>query len=322
MDMMEIRMQNAEIRASEDGTLKVSGYVNKTEQLSNVLGSTKKFVEKIAKGAFQRAIQNTKRDIDFLAEHNDKLILASTRNGSLELKEDDQGLFMSATIAPTSWGKDTYTLIKAGIYRNMSFGFRTIKDKWKLLENGLYERTIEELELFEVSVVKDPAYSQSTISARGIELIEDVEIPAELEKEKREMEKILAILYSLEEMLDTLIEEIKELRSVQDKVLENRKKQDPKLQDNEKSEDESDEKSDEKEKKEEKKEEKSLDKSQNEDESDEKSRSSDDKKEDKSNKSKEKDEEADKEQKRYEKLALNLSEFRDRLNSLKWEVKK
>lgn len=156
---MELRVAVSDLHANTDGTMTVSGYVNKTGQLSNVLGVTKRFVEKIAKGAFSRAIQSTSKDIDFLAEHKGNLILASTRNGSLRLTEDNQGLYMEATIASTSWGKDYYELINSGILRNMSFGFRTIKDSWRLLETNLYERTIEELELFEVSVVKNPAYS-------------------------------------------------------------------------------------------------------------------------------------------------------------------
>ncbi|MGG0412071.1 phage major capsid protein [Peribacillus simplex] len=186
---MELRVQNAELLANEDGTMTVSGYVNKTESLSNVLGVTKRFVEKIAKGAFARSIQNAQKDIDFLAEHNNKLILASTRNQSLNLTEDNKGLFMEAMITPTTWGKDYYELIYSGILRNMSFGFRTIKDNWKLLEAGLYERTIEELELFEVSVVRDPAYSQSTIAARGIDLVEEVKIPSDVIQNKKQEER-------------------------------------------------------------------------------------------------------------------------------------
>ena len=190
---MELRVQNADLHANEDGTMTVSGYVNRTESLSNVLGVTKRFVEKIAKGAFARSIQNAQRDIDFLAEHNNKLILSSTRNQSLNLTEDNKGLFMEAMITPTTWGKDYYELINSGILRNMSFGFRTIKDNWKLLEAGLYERTIEELELFEVSGVRDPAYSQSTLAARGIALVEEVKIPSDViqnrNKKKEERNK-------------------------------------------------------------------------------------------------------------------------------------
>lgn len=173
---MELRVQTAELEATSDGVLKVSGYVNKTNQYSEILGTTKRFKEKIARGAFSKAIRMAKH-INFLAEHDSQRILASTRNGSLELREDEQGLFMSANISPTSWGRDYYQLIKDGIHRNMSFGFRTVKDSWKSIEPGLYERTIEELELFEVSVVEKPAYTSSTIAARGIELVEKVDIP-------------------------------------------------------------------------------------------------------------------------------------------------
>ncbi|WP_430007566.1 phage major capsid protein [Metabacillus idriensis] len=182
-----------ELRSDKNGIMKVSGYVNKTEKLSNVLGSGKKFVEKIAKGAFSRAIQNATRDIDFLAEHKQEKILASTRNKSLTLREDEQGLWMEATIAPTTWGKDAYTLIDSRIYQNMSFGFRTIKDSWRNLEAGLYERTIEELDLFEISVVRDPAYSDSTIAARGIDLVTEVDIP--VSKIKKEEQNKMKTVY-------------------------------------------------------------------------------------------------------------------------------
>lgn len=207
---MELRVAVSDLHINTDGTMTVSGYVNETGQLSNVLGVTKRFVEKIAKGAFSRAIQSGKKDIDFLAEHKGDLILASTRNGSLRLTEDNKGLHMEATIAPTSWGKDYYELINSGILRNMSFGFRTIKDSWRLLESNLYERTIEELELFEVSVVKNPAYSQSTIAARGIHLVKDIEVPKEVKaynqlKEKREMEKTV-IRYGIEERTNEQLE--------------------------------------------------------------------------------------------------------------------
>lgn len=228
---IELRVQNAELTSSEDGSMTVSGYVNETGKLSNILGVTTKFVEKIAPGAFQRAIDNSQRDIDFLAEHDNKKILASTRNGSLKLKEDDKGLFMSATITPTSWGRDYYELIKAGILKNMSFGFRTIKDSWRSIDLDLFERTVEELELFEVSVVRDPAYSQSSIAARGIDLIKDVEVPQEVMEENRSMKELRQLLAALEERVNVLAAEVQELRSAKEKVEEVREEQTQKPED-------------------------------------------------------------------------------------------
>ncbi|WP_057912759.1 HK97 family phage prohead protease [Peribacillus muralis] len=203
---MELRVQDVELVSENQDEMIVSGYVNKTEQLSEVLGSSKRFKEKIRRGAFQRAIANKQRDIDFLLEHKSNQILSSTRNGSLHLEEDSVGLKMTAKIAKTSYGKDSYELIKSGILRNMSFGFKNIRDSWKKTAGDLYERTIEELLLYEVSVVKDPAYSQSTIAARSIEIIEDPEI--------REIEEI-----QVEEP------EVKEVRKEQDLDLQIRKTQ-------------------------------------------------------------------------------------------------
>jgi len=211
---MELRFHDAAFVAEEDGTLTVSGYVNETDTYSGILGTSKKFIERIAKGAFSKAIGERTHDIDFLAEHDKYKILASTRNNTLDLIEDERGLFMSARIVPTSFGKDYYELINSGILRNMSFGFRVVKDNWKAHKPGLYERTITALELVEVSVVRNPAYSSSTIAARGIDIIEDVTVPEEAEKENRDMEKLYAALASLESRLGEVVDAMKETRAL------------------------------------------------------------------------------------------------------------
>lgn len=182
IEQMELRVLSSQINSNND-ELVVEGLVNKTESLSHVLGKHKKFREKIRKGAFQEAINESRR-IDFLAEHRQDFLLATTENNSLELWEDDEGLKMRAKIAPTSYGKDFYTLMSEKLISHMSFGFRVLKDSWKSGIDGIYERTVDKLELKEVSVVRNPAYPASAISARGIELVEDVEIPDEVRSEE------------------------------------------------------------------------------------------------------------------------------------------
>ena len=305
---MELRVQDSKMELNSDGTLTVSGYVNKTNEPSNVLGSAKRFVERIGKGVFKRAIENSKRDIDFLAEHDSSKILASTRNDSLTLHEDDSGLYMEATIAPTSWGRDAYTLIESGIYRNMSFGFKVVKDNWKSIENGLYERTIEDLELFEVSVVKNPAYSQSTIAARGIDVVEDVEPPSELQEEEIALDELKELMTSINERLASVLDELSDLKTKDD----DKEKEDEESSKDKDEKDESDEKdvtkedeSDEKEAIEEEKEvvkeevvkEKVIDEVIDEEEED--------------------DEDKKKEQKRSD--IMDLSDFKNRLKALKQE---
>lgn len=174
MEKMELRSQETAL-TSDSSSLTVSGYVNVPGQLSEVLRSgAKQFRERIAPGAFKRAIERAK-DIHFLVEHNDKQILSSTRNNSLQLREEDKGFFMSAEISPTTYGKDSFQLVKDGILQNLSFGFRSLKDSWTQV-NGMAIRTVEDLELYEISLVRDPAYTQSSIQARSIN-IEQIEVP-------------------------------------------------------------------------------------------------------------------------------------------------
>lgn len=165
---IELRFNEPSIESVDEG-LKVSGYVNKTESWSVPLGTSNRFVEKVERGAFQKAIEQAE-EVNFLAEHDSAKILASTKNGSLELREDENGLFMSATISPTSWGRDYHQLIKDGLIQNMSFGMQVVKDKWNKGKEYA-ERTISELRLFEVSAVKNPAYVQSSISARSLDIM-------------------------------------------------------------------------------------------------------------------------------------------------------
>ncbi|WP_144508914.1 HK97 family phage prohead protease [Bacillus mycoides] len=176
MKTMELRSNKVALTSNSEGLI-VSGYVNKPGNLSEVLGTAKKFREKIAPGAFKRAIENRSKDIDFLVEHDAKQVLASTRNESLTLRESEEGLYMEAKISPTTYGKDYYQLISDGLIRNMSFGFTALKDSWQQI-GGMMIRTIEELELFEISAVRNPAYSQSSLAARDINLIEEIDVPS------------------------------------------------------------------------------------------------------------------------------------------------
>ncbi|WP_220388964.1 phage major capsid protein [Bacillus nitratireducens] len=167
------------VKQNADGSLFVSGYVNKTGTWSQVLGRNTKFIEQIRSGAFKRALERAE-NIDFLYEHDNKKILANTQSGKLVLREDDKGLYMEATISKTTWGQDAFELIKDGIIQKMSFGFRTLKDKVTKGTNGIYERVVHELELTEISAVRFPAYVQSSIQARSMEIVEEINIEGDI----------------------------------------------------------------------------------------------------------------------------------------------
>lgn len=184
-----IELRSSILEASEDGELFVSGTVNKTETWSGILGKKRKFREKVKKGVFSDALKEASR-VDFLAEHDKNQLLSSTENDSLKLWEDDIGLKMEATIAPTSYGRDTYALIKSNLKNYMSFGFKVLEDSWDIGQDGIYERTIEKIVLREVSTVRNPAYAASIIEARGIDVAEDVAENIKIRKGKDNMSNI------------------------------------------------------------------------------------------------------------------------------------
>ena len=210
MEKLELRVMQTSI-TTDNTDMIVEGLVNKTESWSHTLGMRKKFREKICRGAFDKAIQTAPR-IDFLAEHDSSKLLATTENGSLELWEDSEGLKMRAKICPTSYGKDMYELMKSNLVRHMSFGFRVISDKWKKLSNGTFERIVDALELSEVSVVRNPAYPQSAIAARGIELVEDVNIPEDILEERSQEDMEKEMLEEFRGIISELTNEVRELK--------------------------------------------------------------------------------------------------------------
>lgn len=205
MEQIELRKFDSDFETQSNGELLIEGLVNKTDTWSRVLGKNKKFIEKINKGVFAKAIEKAAR-VDFLGEHSANMLLATTENNSLSLWESERGLEMRAEIVPTSYGKDLHTLIKNKLINHMSFGFKVKKDSWKRGNNGIFERTIEEIELREVSAVRNPCYEASAISARGFELVEEVQIPEEfLEIEERSMD-IEAIKAQIkEELLNEMV---------------------------------------------------------------------------------------------------------------------
>lgn len=220
MEKMEIRSL-ASLNASSGDELKVEGLVNKTGSWSEVLGGRRKFRERILPGVFQRAIERAK-NIDFLAEHNKGLLLSSTQNHSLELWEDSEGLQMRAMIAPTSYGKDIYALIKSGLKTKMSFGMQVLKESWEAGQDGVALRTIEDINITEVSTVRNPCYSQSSIEARGIEVVEDVEVPELEEDRSMENSNVIDIESLKKELKEEILQEIRALNenSVNEEVKE------------------------------------------------------------------------------------------------------
>ena len=153
---------NFEMRAVDASGMKFSGYAAVFNSASRDLGG---FVEFIKPGAFARSLASRNK-IMLLWNHDTSMPLASTRNGSLTLREDARGLFVEATLPDTTLGRDIAAQVRSGLTDSMSFGFQVKRDSWNATGD---QRTLEDVALFEVSLVTSEAYSATagTVSVRN-----------------------------------------------------------------------------------------------------------------------------------------------------------
>lgn len=174
-----------DVKIRADDTVEISGYVNAVERLSKPLWSRLgQFVEKIAAGAFSRAIQRND-DVKVLLNHDANRELGTTKDGSLKLTEDNIGLRACFTTKDEEVVEDARNNRLVG----WSFGF-TDKDVEPGEVDGMPLRYVKDLNLFEVSLLNDrctPAYNGTLVNARneqeticyGDTAKEDVNIRAE-----------------------------------------------------------------------------------------------------------------------------------------------
>lgn len=173
---MEIRSMEVTF-TNFDQDMVIEGRVNDLGWSKLLYEDGKRFTERIERGAFTKAIEQAKaekRAIDLLGNHDKTMLLASTQNDSLRLEEREDGLYMMATISDTDYGRRFYTLLKDGLFTEMSFGFRVDKKdvEYELKSDGTYKRLVKALTLSECSLVRIGAYNETfaQLKARGIDV--------------------------------------------------------------------------------------------------------------------------------------------------------
>lgn len=138
------------------------------------------YIEVIERGALDNCDMS---DVCMKYNHEDTcLIMARTRNKSLQLTVDDHGLKVYAELIDTQSNRDLYKSIQAGLLDKMSFAFIVSEAFWDTVDGQDIRRITGIGKLFDVSVVDVPAYEQTEIYARSKE---------EAEKEQEEYHKLL-----------------------------------------------------------------------------------------------------------------------------------
>jgi HK97 family phage prohead protease len=102
----------------------------------------------VVPGAFQKSL-STGRPVRFLFGHDHRQPIGKT----LELKEDERGLFGRFAISKTSLGADVRTLLRDGAIDSFSIGYLP---KEAEVDKKAGVRKLKEVELIEVSVVSIP----------------------------------------------------------------------------------------------------------------------------------------------------------------------
>lgn len=120
--------------------------------------------ESIAPGAFDGTLSG---DIRALVNHDSTLVLGRTSAHTLELRQDEHGLWGKININPKDIdAMNLYERVKRGDVSQCSFGFDITDEETAISDDGSVHWTIKSVNLYEISCCTFPAYEQTNISAR------------------------------------------------------------------------------------------------------------------------------------------------------------
>ena len=148
---------------SADGSRTLTGRAIVFNVRSQDLGG---FQEVVSRGSVTQTLAD-KQNILLLNNHNPSQPLASTRSGSLAIVSDSKGVSFSCKLdTRISYVNDLALSVDAGVISGCSFGFRTLKDSYKN-EDGTLVRTLESIQIRELSITAIPAYLQTQVDVRS-----------------------------------------------------------------------------------------------------------------------------------------------------------
>lgn len=179
----EIRL--TELRALDEEKMVVEGYAVVFDNPATHYDYT----EIVDRNAFNGCDMS---DVCFKYNHEDNfLILARTRNNSLQLIVDDKGLKIRAELIDTTNNRDIYKMIKAKLLDKMSFAFTVDKEEYNYETNT--RRILHIDKLYDVSVVDVPFYESTEIYARKKEDYLKEKRAKDLEFEKEKIKLMLSL---------------------------------------------------------------------------------------------------------------------------------
>jgi len=158
---------------ARNGGFNVKGHATVFNRTSLDLGG---FREQVAPGFFQPVLDRDP-DVHAVWDHDTRLTLARTRNSTLELREDDMGLYNFIKVAPTSYAQDLRILMERGDIDQQSFAFTVEEDRYAEDDEGNILRTlVQARDLFDVTITAQGAYPQTSAEVtRSVRSLADLD---------------------------------------------------------------------------------------------------------------------------------------------------
>ena len=120
----------------------------------------------VAKGAYGGSLSRLRADgrsVKMLWQHDPTQPIGVWD----DVREDEKGLYVKGRIlTDVKKGREAIALVDAGAIDGLSIGYRTVK----ATKNSKGERVLEELELWEVSLVTFPMLQTARVGAKGGDL--------------------------------------------------------------------------------------------------------------------------------------------------------
>lgn len=162
-EQRQLRTAATEFTTREDGEeLAIEGYFavfNSNYDLG--MGMS----ESIAPGAFTSTLAD---DVRALVNHDTTLVLGRTSAHTLDIRQDEHGLWGKVRINPNdSDAMNLYARVKRGDVTQCSIGFDILDEETEYRDNGDVHWTIKSVKLWEVSACTFPAYEETAIAARS-----------------------------------------------------------------------------------------------------------------------------------------------------------
>ena len=165
-----MKIQIRELDGAEEEMKLVTGYASTFDEPYKLFdGDGWEYWEVVDRGAFDETDMS---DVIMQYDHRGR-VFARTRNNTLEVNPDDEGLFIQANLGGTEIGRELYEEIRGGYTDRMSFGFTVsgeLEEREKD-ENGIvrFTRHITKVgKLYDVSAVSIPANDGTSIGADAV----------------------------------------------------------------------------------------------------------------------------------------------------------